>query len=154
MKQILSLALFLFLFSCSSDELAGLDSEIDVEKTSVLDRNLSDCSETAETRAVNSLATIVAENTPQKGVYKFTITTQYPVESAVALFRVHYKIVKSNDSKYAIFTLLRGETTDEVYVDHSADGILALMLESAEVQPGTDSEYNYEFKLLPIGWIS
>ena len=55
MKQILSLALFLFLFSCSSDELAGLDSEIDVEKTSVLDRNLSDCSETAETRAVNSL---------------------------------------------------------------------------------------------------
>lgn len=32
MKQILSLALFLFLFSCSSDELAGLDSEIDVEK--------------------------------------------------------------------------------------------------------------------------
>ena len=43
MKQILSLALFLFLFSCSSDELAGLDSEIDVEKTSVLDRNLSDC---------------------------------------------------------------------------------------------------------------
>ena len=38
--------------------------------------------------------------------------------------------------------------------DHSADGILALMLESAEVQPGTDSEYNYEFKLLPIGWIS
>lgn len=56
--------------------------------------------------------------------------------------------------KYAIFTLLRGETTDEVYVDHSADGILALMLESAEVQPGTDSEYNYEFKLLPIGWIS
>lgn len=48
MKQILSLALFLFLFSCSSDELAGLDSEIDVEKTSVLDRNLSDCSETAE----------------------------------------------------------------------------------------------------------
>ena len=148
MKQILSLALFLFLFSCSSDELAGLDSEIDVEKTSVLDRNLSDCSETAETKA---------ENTPQKGVYKFTITTQYPVESAVALFRVHYKIVKSNggmESKYAIFTLLRGETTDEVYVDHSADGILALMLESAEVQPGTDSEYNYEFKLLPIGWIS
>ena len=134
MKQILSLALFLFLFSCSSDELAGLDSEIDVEKTSVLDRNLSDCSETAETRAVNSLATIVAENTPQKGVYKFTITTQYPVESAVALFRVHYKIVKSNggmESKYAIFTLLRGETTDEVYVDHSADGILALMLEPA-----------------------
>ena len=56
------------------------------------------------------------------------------------------------ESKYAIFTLLRGETTDEVYVDHSADGILALML--AEVQPGTDSEYNYEFKLLPIGWIS
>ena len=98
MKQILSLALFLFLFSCSSDELAGLDSEIDVEKTSVLDRNLSGCSETAETRAVNSLATIVAENTPQKGVYKFTITTQYPVESAVALFRVHYKIVKSNGS--------------------------------------------------------
>ena len=48
MKQILSLALFLFLFSCSSDELAGLDSEIDVEKTSVLDRNLSGCSETAE----------------------------------------------------------------------------------------------------------
>ena len=46
MKQILSLALFLFLFSCSSDELAGLDSEIDVEKTSVLDRNLSGCSET------------------------------------------------------------------------------------------------------------
>ena len=40
MKQILSLALFLFLFSCSSDELAGLDSEIDVEKTSVLDRNV------------------------------------------------------------------------------------------------------------------
>ena len=157
MKQILSLALFLFLFSCSSDELAGLDSEIDVEKTSVFNRNLSDCSETAETRAVNSLATIVAENTPQKGVYKFTITIQYPVESAVALFRVHYKIAKSNgsmESKYAIFTLLRGETTDEVYVDHSADGILALMLESAEVQPGTDSEHNYEFKLLPIGWIS
>ena len=160
MKQILSLALFLFLFSCSSDELAGLDSEIDVEKSSgpITENELcSDPSETAETRAVNSLATIVAENTPQKGVYKFTITTQYPVESAVALFRVHYKIVKSNggmESKYAIFTLLRGETTDEVYVDHSADGILALMLESAEVQPGTDSEYNYEFKLLPIGWIS
>ena len=27
-------------------------------------------------------------------------------------------------------------------------------MEAAEVQPGTDSEYNYEFKLLPIGWIS
>lgn len=98
----------------------------------------------------------MAENTPQKGVYKFTITTQYPVESAVALFRVHYKIVKAMVvwSQICYFTLLRGETTDEVYVDHSADGILALMLESAEVQPGTDSEYNYEFKLLPIGWIS
>ena len=157
MKQILSLALFLFLFSCSSDELAGLDSEIDVEKTSVLDRNLSDCSETAETRAVNSLATIVAENTPQKGVYKFTITIQYPVESAVALFRVHYKITKSNgsmESKFAIFSLLRVETTDEVFVVHSAVGFLALMLLSAEGQPGRDSEHNYEFRLLPIGWIS
>lgn len=58
------------------------------------------------------------------------------------------------ESKYAIFTLLRGANAGEVYVDHSADGISALMLESAEVQPGTDLEHNYEFRLLPVGWIA
>lgn len=154
MKQILSFALFLFLFSCSSDELAELSNEMNAKETYLSDQT-SDCS--VETKAINTFATIVAENTSQQGVYKFTITTQYPVESAVALFRVRYTIAKRNgsmESKYAIFTLSRGETTDVVYADHNADGILALMIESAEVQPGSEPERNYEFRLLPVGWIS